>query len=173
MKVAKHYHRTGVRSLGGPYYFHPLAVAQICMELLGKFPLPKGTKKNDLLIAALLHDVVEDTAFTGYQLKALFGDRVAQIVAHVTHLRNGKMRKLKLKKADTLAALLESGDTAALVVKLADRLHNMQTLKGHKNAARQREIAQETIDIFVPEAKQLGLEGLATELVALCKKHLT
>ncbi len=158
----KHYHRKQKRKTGEPYYHHPVAVATMLLPC---------TKDEDVIIAALLHDLVEDTAFSPYQMELLFGRRVANIVEEVTHLHDRFGRKVKLSKSKTLKDLLEKGSKESLLVKVADRLHNMRTIEGHP-PAKQKEIAQETLDFFVPTAKELNQPALATALEELANKVL-
>ena len=155
LQVAKHYHGAQKRRSGEPFYLHPVAVATLLL---------KHTKEEDVVIAGLLHDTIEDTAFTMFQVRAMFGDKVGQIVGQVTHLYGTEQRpKLKLEKAATLDKLIENGDQDALLVKLMDRYHNMQTIQHKSKEARVR-IATETKKVFIPIAKRLGLPSVAKEL---------
>jgi len=162
LKVAKHYHREQFRKAGEPYYSHPVAVAEIALPY---------TKNTEVIIACLLHDTVEDTAYTLPQLTATFGAVVGTIVDQVTHLHSHNFQKLKINKKKSLQHLLKENDHDALLVKLCDRLHNMQTIAGHR-PERAKEIAQETLDIFVPLARDLKIPKVAEELEKICRKVL-
>ena len=155
LKVAKHYHHHQKRKSGEPYYEHPLEVATLLLP---------HTKDENTVIAALLHDTIEDTAYTANQLTAMFGDKVSHIVTQVTHLYHRTNRpKIKLNKGNVLTQLLQAGNKDASLVKLFDRLHNMRTLSA-KSKARQQAIAQETKKLFIPLAKKLNLPTVAEEL---------
>ncbi len=154
LRTCKHYHRKQKRKSGEPFYLHPVAVATILLSY---------TDDEAIIIAALLHDVVEDTSFSFYQLEVMFGTKVRGIVEEVTHLYDRLGRKVKLSKKGKLGELLTNGAKEPQLVKLADRLHNMRTIHGHR-PARQREIAQETLDFFIPVAKCLEQPAIEEEL---------
>ena len=154
LSTCKHYHRKQKRKSGEPFYLHPIAVATILLPY---------TDDEAVIIAALLHDVVEDTSFSFYQLEVMFGTKVCRIVKEVTHLYDRLGRKVKLSKKGKLGELLTSGDKEPQLVKLADRLHNMRTLHGHP-PTRQREIAQETLDFFIPVAQRLEQPAIEEDL---------
>ena len=125
------------------------------------------THDEDLVAAALLHDLLEDTAYNIHQLTAMFGERVANMVRQVTHLYNKTNRsKIKLDKKETLDRLIAQGSRDALFIKLFDRLHNMETLQFLSIKAQNR-IAEETLQTFVPIAKRLDLPEIAEKLQAL------
>nr|WP_235996780.1 bifunctional (p)ppGpp synthetase/guanosine-3',5'-bis(diphosphate) 3'-pyrophosphohydrolase [Aestuariimicrobium ganziense] len=153
-QTAEHYHRGQLRKSGDLYITHPLAVTTILAELGMTEPT---------LVAALLHDTVEDTSYTMEQLRADFGDEVAGLVDGVTKL--DKVAYGDSAKAETLRKMViaMSRDIRVLVIKLADRLHNMRTL-GFLRPDKQSRIAHETLDIFAPLAHRLGMNAVKWEL---------
>ena len=153
-RTAEHYHLGQSRKSGDPYITHPLAVATILAEL--------GMTETTLC-AALLHDTVEDTSYTMAQLTADFGPEVATMVDGVTKL--DKVTYGESAKAETLRkmVLAMSRDIRVLVIKLADRLHNMRTL-GFLRQDKQTVIANETLEIFAPLAHRLGMNAIKWEL---------
>ena len=153
-RTAEHYHSGQARKSGDPYITHPLAVATILAEL--------GMTETTLC-AALLHDTVEDTSYTMAQLTADFGSEVATMVDGVTKL--DKVTYGESAKAETLRkmVLAMSRDIRVLVIKLADRLHNMRTL-GFVRQDKQAVTATETLEIFAPLAHRLGMNAIKWEL---------
>ena len=153
-RTAEHYHRGQLRKSGDPYITHPLAVASILAELGMTEPT---------LCAALLHDTVEDTSYTVEQLTADFGPEVAALVDGVTKL--DKVTYGDSAKAETMRKMViaMSRDIRVLVIKLADRLHNMRTL-GFLRPDKQNRIARETLEIFAPLAHRLGMNTVKWEL---------
>ncbi|MGD7731691.1 RelA/SpoT family protein [Propionibacteriaceae bacterium G57] len=153
-RTAEHYHRGQLRKSGDPYITHPLAVTLILAELGMTEPT---------LCAALLHDTVEDTSYTVEQLTADFGEEVAALVDGVTKL--DKVTYGDSAKAETLRKMViaMSRDIRVLVIKLADRLHNMRTL-GFLRPDKQNRIARETLEIFAPLAHRLGMNTVKWEL---------
>jgi (p)ppGpp synthase/HD superfamily hydrolase len=129
-------------------------------------------KDQDAVVAALLHDCVEDTSLSLAHIKAIFGQRVAMIVGKLTNLED-KERRFSLNNEEYVARLLQSKDKRVAYVKLADRLHNMRTIQGHADVKKQQEIAEETLNVFVPMAKQLRLADVAKELEELSLKVLS
>ena len=152
--TAEHYHRGQTRKSGDPYITHPLAVATILAELGMTEPT---------LVAGLLHDTVEDTSYTMEQLTADFGEEVALLVDGVTKL--DKVQYGDSAKAETLRKMViaMSRDIRVLVIKLADRLHNMRTLT-FLRPDKQYRIASETLEIFAPLAHRLGMNAVKWEL---------
>ncbi len=146
------------RISGDPYITHPLAVATILAELGMTEPT---------LCAALLHDTVEDTSYTLEQLRADFGDTIAALVDGVTKL--DKVQYGDSAKAETIRKMViaMSRDIRVLVIKLADRLHNMRTL-GFLRPDKQHRIARETLEIYAPLAHRLGMNAIKWELEDLC-----
>lgn len=151
------------RKSGEPYITHPIAVA----EILAGFRLDADT-----IISAILHDTVEDTEVTESQLIDLFGKKVAQIVDGVTKLKSSNKDKNQ-NKASTFykifTATLE--EPRVLIVKLADRLHNMSTMEAVEPRKRQS-TAKETLDFYVPFARLMGLNNIADYLEILCYRNL-
>ncbi|SER54802.1 GTP pyrophosphokinase [Propionibacterium cyclohexanicum] len=157
-RTAEHYHLGQARKSGDPYITHPLAVATILAELGMTEPT---------LCAALLHDTVEDTSYTIEQLRADFGETIAALVDGVTKL--DKVQYGDSAKAETIRKMViaMSRDIRVLVVKLADRLHNMRTL-GFLRPDKQNRIARETLEIYAPLAHRLGMNAIKWELEDLC-----
>ena len=153
-RTAEHYHTGQKRKSGDEYITHPLAVATILAELGMNEPT---------LCAALLHDTVEDTSYTVEQLKADFGPEIAAMVDGVTKL--DKIQYGESAKAETIRkmVLAMSKDIRVLVIKLADRLHNMRTL-GYLRQDKQARIAHDTLEIFAPLAHRLGMNAIKWEL---------
>ena len=153
-RTAEHYHTGQTRKSGDAYITHPLAVATILAELGMNEPT---------ICAALLHDTVEDTSYTVEQLKADFGPEIAAMVDGVTKL--DKIQYGESAKAETIRkmVLAMSRDIRVLVIKLADRLHNMRTL-GHLRQDKQARIAHDTLEIFAPLAHRLGMNAVKWEL---------
>jgi len=153
-RTAEHYHTGQLRKSGDAYITHPLAVATILAEL----------GMNDAtLCAALLHDTVEDTSYTVAQLTADFGQEIAAMVDGVTKL--DKIAYGESAKAETIRkmVLAMSKDIRVLVIKLADRLHNMRTI-GYLRQDKQMAIARDTLEIFAPLAHRLGMNAIKWEL---------
>jgi GTP diphosphokinase / guanosine-3',5'-bis(diphosphate) 3'-diphosphatase len=153
-KVAEHHHRAQKRLSGDPYITHPLAVASILAEL-GMTP--------PTLCAALLHDTVEDTSYTLAQLTKDFGDEVGSLVDGVTKL--DKVKYGDSAQAETIRKMIVAmaKDIRVLVIKLADRLHNMRTLR-YLPQQKQERIASETLEIYAPLAHRLGMNTVKWEL---------
>lgn len=152
--TAERMHGTQMRKSGDPYITHPLAVTTILAEIGMTEPT---------LVAALLHDTVEDTAYTLDELRTDFGDEVALLVDGVTKL--DKVQYGDSAQAETIRKMIVamSRDIRVLVIKLADRLHNMRTLRYVKQETQERK-ARETLDIFAPLAHRLGMNTLKWEL---------
>ena len=157
-------HGTQLRASGDPYFAHPVEVAGILTE----FKLDCNS-----IIAGLLHDTIEDTDCTYDDIKEMFGEQVAKIVEGVTKLTKIKISSEKSSQAENFRKLVlaMSEDIRALLIKLADRLHNMRTLKFLKPDKRQR-IARETMDIYAPLAERIGMQEVKTELEELSFKEL-
>lgn len=155
----------GVRRLSGePYIMHPLAVARICVREIGL--------GSTSICAALLHDVVEDTDYTVEDIAGLFGDKIAQIVSGLTKISGGVFGEQASEQAENFRKLLLtiSDDIRVVLIKIADRLHNMRTL-GAQPKDKQYKIAGETQYIYAPLAHRLGLFPIKTELEDLSFKY--
>lgn len=160
---AKEAHKGARRRSGEPYILHPIAVARIvCGEIgLG----------STSICAALLHDVVEDTEYTVEDMKVLFGEKIAMIVDGLTKISSGMFGDNVSAQAENFRKLLltMSDDIRVILIKIADRLHNMRTL-GSMAPAKQYKIAGETMYIYAPLAHRLGLFAIKTELEELSFK---
>ena len=161
--VAVEAHRGMRRKSGEPYIYHPIAVAQICVEEIGL-----GTTS---LIAALLHDVVEDTEMELTDIERNFGKKVAQIIDGLTKI-SGVFQHGTSQQAENFRKMLLtlSDDVRVILIKLADRLHNMRTLESMPRST-QLKIASETIFLYAPLAHRLGLYAIKTELEDLHLKY--
>lgn len=155
--LATQAHADQKRDNGEPYITHPLAVA----EILASYKLDVAS-----LITALLHDTVEDTDVTLAVVEKQFGKEVASLVDGVTKLTRLELQSDRTKQAENFRKLVlaMSKDIRVLIVKLADRLHNMRTLGAVSAAHRRLRIARETMDIYAPLAERIGMEAVKTEL---------
>ena len=152
------------RRSGEPYLVHPLEVASLVADM----------RLDDVALAAgLLHDVVEDTLTTIERVRELFGADVAHVVEGVTKISSISFSSSEERQAENFRKMLLAmvDDIRVILVKLADRLHNMRTLD-HMPEARRLTIAQETLDIYAPIAHRLGMKKVKDELEDLAFKHL-
>ncbi|MEQ1649035.1 MAG: bifunctional (p)ppGpp synthetase/guanosine-3',5'-bis(diphosphate) 3'-pyrophosphohydrolase [Hyphomicrobiaceae bacterium] len=152
------------RASGDPYFSHPLEVAAILTEL----------KLDDATIAtALLHDTIEDTSVTRAEIDQLFGHEIGQLVEGLTKIRRLDLVSKKAQQAESFRKLLIaiSSDVRVLLVKLADRLHNMRTLE-HNSAESRRRNSEETLEIYAPLAGRMGMQRFREELEDLSFKWL-
>ena len=164
-KVANDAHRDQKRKSGEPYIIHPLCVAIILADL---------EMDKETIAAGLLHDVVEDTVLTDAQLREQFGDEVALLVDGVTKLGRLSYDADKVEvQAENLRKmfLAMAKDIRVIIIKLADRLHNMRTLQ-YMTPAKQQEKARETLEIYSPIAGRLGISKIKVELDDLSLKYL-
>jgi GTP diphosphokinase / guanosine-3',5'-bis(diphosphate) 3'-diphosphatase len=150
-------HGSQWRENGDPYITHPLAVA----DILAGYRLDTAT-----IVTALLHDVIEDTTVTLADIKARFGPRVATLVDGVTKLTRLELQSDSTKQAENFRKLILaiSRDIRVLLVKLADRLHNMRTIGYVRDPERRQRISRETMEIYAPLAERIGMDALRTEL---------
>ena len=157
-------HKGSRRRSGEPYIMHPLAVARIVSKEIGL--------GSTSISAALLHDVVEDTDYTVEDLEMIFGERVARMVDGLTKISSGMFGANVSAQAENFRKLLltMSNDIRVILIKIADRLHNMRTLSSMA-PAKQYKITGETNYIYAPLAHRLGLFAIKTELEELCFKY--
>ena len=162
---AKKYHEGQTRSSGEPYYTHPVEVA--CM--LADMKLDDAS-----IITAVLHDTVEDTEATSADIEKQFGKEVATLVDGVTKLNRIESKTAEGKQAENFRKLVlaMSEDIRVLLVKLADRLHNMRTLNYVSKVEKQRRIARETAEIYAPLAERIGIHKIKEELEDLSFSYL-
>ena len=153
-------HQGQVRMSGEPYLVHPLNVA---------FLLADWNLDEETVVTGLLHDTVEDTMTTLEEVRELFGESVAHLVDGVTKIGRVTLSDAAAQKAESLRKMILAmgKDLRVILVKLADRLHNMRTLK-HLPSDRQAMIARETVEIYAPIAARLGMSRIRTELEDLC-----
>ncbi|MBX9890092.1 MAG: HD domain-containing protein [Amoebophilaceae bacterium] len=147
------------RASGEPYYTHPMAVATLLLQ---------ETKDAKAILAALLHDVIEDSKMSTSYIRSIYGGEVADIVATVTHMGHS-FRKHKLNKKENEKHFKGFQDIRAVQVKLADRLHNVLTLK-HRPLDKQIKVARETLDFYIPLATSLGVTQLTQMLTLRCQE---
>lgn len=157
-------HQGQTRRSGEPYVQHPVAVAGVLTLL-----------KTDVaaVVAGLLHDTLEDTVATPAELEREFGKEVVHLVDGVTKIGKITFRSYEEKQAENFRKMVLSmaDDIRVVIIKLADRLHNMRTLE-HLSEAKRQEIAQETLEIYAPLANRIGIGWVKNELEDLCLKHL-
>ena len=161
---AKSAHKGQLRHSGEEYFIHPVSVATILVEL---------GLDCDTIIAALLHDVVEDTGVTEEEIETEFGHSVVMLVDGVTKLSKLNFKSREEAQAENLRRmfLAMSNDIRVIIIKLADRLHNMRTLSYRKEEDRIR-VAKETLEIYAPIAARLGIASVKGELEDLCLRYL-
>jgi guanosine-3',5'-bis(diphosphate) 3'-pyrophosphohydrolase len=158
-------HGTQKRASGDPYFSHPIEVAGILTEL---------HLDDETIATAILHDTVEDTVATIEEIERLFGPAVARLVDGVTKLSRIEAQTENERAAENLRKFLlaMSDDIRVLLVKLADRLHNMRTLHYIKNEDKRRRIARETMDIYAPLAERIGMYEFMKEMQTLAFQQL-
>lgn len=162
---AKEMHDGQFRSSGEPYYTHPVEVAQILADM---------DMDVTTIVTAILHDTVEDTEATVEDLEKKFGKTVADLVNGVSKLTRIESQTVEGKQAENFRKLLlaMSEDIRVLLVKLADRLHNMRTMGGVKDPAKRRRISLETLEIYAPLAERVGVHRIKEELEDLCFEQI-
>lgn len=169
-KLADDAHKEQIRKSGEPYIIHPLSVAIILADL---------EMDLETIAAGLLHDVVEDTKYTAQEITDMFGSDVALLVDGVTKLEHwqftgddGQLNRLEMQAENLRKMFLAMAkDIRVIMIKLADRLHNMRTLQYQKPESQQR-IAKETMEIYAPIAQRLGISKIKVELDDLSLKYL-
>lgn len=163
-EYAKKAHEGQKRSSGEDYFIHPINVASTLIKL---------RLDMDSVIAGLLHDVVEDCDITPEEIEQEFNPEVAQIVVGLTKISKIKFKTKEESQAENFRKMVVAmaKDLRVIIVKLADRMHNMRTLQ-YVNDEKQKKIAQETLDIYVPLASRLGINSVKGELEDLCLRFL-
>ena len=158
-------HGSQKRASGDPYYSHPIEVAGILTDL---------HLDDETIVTAILHDTIEDTVATPEEVEKHFGPNVARLVDGVTKLSKIEAQSESQRAAENLRKFLlaMSGDIRVLLVKLADRLHNMRTLHFIKSEEKRRRIAKETMDIYAPLAERIGMYEFMTEMQTLAFREL-
>jgi GTP pyrophosphokinase/guanosine-3',5'-bis(diphosphate) 3'-pyrophosphohydrolase len=158
-------HGSQKRASGDPYFAHPIEVAGILTDY---------RLDTETIVTALLHDVIEDTDATRDEIERLFGAEIAELVEGVTKLSKLELSSEHLRQAENLRKfiLAISKDVRVLLVKLADRLHNMRTLHFIKTPAKRERIARETLDIYAPLARSIGVHRICAELEEMAFAHL-
>jgi guanosine-3',5'-bis(diphosphate) 3'-pyrophosphohydrolase len=158
-------HGSQKRASGDPYFSHPIEVAGILTDL---------HLDDETIATAILHDTIEDTVATPEEIQRLFGDNVARMVDGVTKLSKIEAQSENERAAENLRKFLlaMSDDIRVLLVKLADRLHNMRTLHYIKSEEKRRRIARETMDIYAPLAERIGMYEFMKEMQSLAFKEL-
>ena len=158
-------HGAQTRASGDPYFAHPIEVAGILTD----YRLDTAT-----IVTALLHDVIEDTPVTRKDIDEMFGDEIGELVEGVTKLSRLELNAEHIRQAENLRKfiLAISPDVRVLMVKLADRLHNMRTLGFIKNPDKRERIARETLEIYAPLARSIGCHRICSELEELAFEHI-
>ncbi|MGQ0589691.1 MAG: RelA/SpoT family protein, partial [Sphingosinicella sp.] len=158
-------HGSQTRASGDPYYSHPIEVAGILTDL---------HLDDETIVTAILHDTIEDTLATPEEIRKHFGKNVARLVDGVTKLSKIEAQSESQRAAENLRKFLlaMSDDIRVLLVKLADRLHNMRTLHHIKDGEKRRRIARETMDIYAPLAERIGMYEFMIEMQTLAFKEL-
>ncbi|WPX98958.1 Bifunctional (p)ppGpp synthetase/guanosine-3',5'-bis(diphosphate) 3'-pyrophosphohydrolase [Candidatus Megaera polyxenophila] len=161
IEFAVKYHGMQQRESGAPYYSHPLEVAEIIAEI---------RLDTDSIVTAILHDTIEDTDLTLEEIEQNFGKDVAKLVDGVTKLTKIKFHEDNARQAENFRKMLIalSDDIRVLLIKLADRLHNMRTIDFISNQEKKKRIALETLELYAPLAERIGMQQIKTELQDIC-----
>ena len=160
IQMVKKYHGLNTRNSGEASYLHPIITAHILL---------KYTQDQDIIVAALLHDIVEHTSISLLQLELAFNTTVRNLVEKVTHLDMGStLKRIKLSDKEVIQKLLQVEDDRVVDIKLAERLHNLRTIDGHKSLQKRKKIADETLRFFVPIAYYRGHTDMIEELQIRC-----
>ena len=154
-------HGSQLRESGAPYFSHPVEVAGILADM--RFD-------SSTIITALLHDIVEDTNIKLKEITKNFGNEISKLVDGVTKLSKLEGRSDNFNQAENFRKLLlaTSNDLRVLMVKLADRLHNMRTINYIKDRNKRKRIAKETMEIYAPIAERMGMQEIRSELDEIC-----
>lgn len=154
---AVRYHGSQTRASGDPYYYHPLEVAEIIAQM---------KLDSDSIVTAILHDTIEDTDLTIEEVEKNFSKDVAKLVDGVTKLTKVEFKADNIRQVENFRKLLlaMSDDIRVLLIKLADRLHNMRTIDYIKKPEKRERIAQETLEIYAPLAERIGIQQIKEEL---------
>src|SRR6056297_818404 len=161
---AKELHSEQQRASGEPYFIHPLQVAEILVDM---------QLDCEAVIAALLHDILEDTSIEEQELRKRFGRQVSSLVDGVTKISIVKAKSKSVQESETIRKMLfaMTKDIRVIIIKLADKFHNMSTLQ-HLEPQKRKAIATECLDIYAPLADRLGISWMKAELEDLSLKHL-
>ena len=165
IEFAIKYHGSQKRASGEPYYYHPLQVAEIIAQM---------RLDSDSIITAILHDTIEDTELTFKEIEQNFSPGIAKLVDGVTKLTKIEFKADNVRQAENFRKLLlaMSDDIRVLLIKLADRLHNMRTIDFISKLEKRKRIALETMDIYAPLAERIGMQQLKIELQDICFRVL-
>ena len=165
VEFAVKYHGSQKRASGDPYYYHPLQVAEIIAEM---------RLDSDSIVTAILHDTIEDTDLTFQEIEQHFSPEVAKLVDGVTKLTKIEFNPDNVRQAENFRKLLlaMSNDIRVLLIKLADRLHNMRTIDFISKPEKRERIALETMEIYAPLAERIGIQKIKIELQDICFRVL-
>lgn len=165
IEFAIKYHGSQKRASGDPYYYHPLQVAEIIAQM---------RLDSDSIVTAILHDTIEDTDLTFENIEKHFGHNIAKLVDGVTKLNKIEFKADSTRQAENFRKLLlaMSDDIRVLLIKLADRLHNMRTIDYISKPEKRKRIALETMEIYAPLAERIGIQQIKVELQDICFRVL-
>lgn len=165
IEFAIKYHDSQKRAYGDPYYYHPLQVAKIIAQM---------RLDSDSIVAAILHDTTEDTDLTFENIEKHFSHNIAKLVDGVTKLNEIEFKAESTRQAENFCKLLlaMSSNIRALLIKLANRLHNMRTIDYISKPEKRKRIALETMEIYAPLAERIGIQQIKVELQDICFRVL-